>query len=704
MIIYTFNHGKYFYRTTGSNYFFNPLRSLTIAILVLFHYSFSFAQVSTGSFWLMVSDTMAERSKESTFTIDSALNQLFATYSVTHYEKALPFANTPQLQKVYELRCNCIEDSLIAEIEQNFPNSFSGIKKLVEQDIVLYDPNDYMWYLTMQNPTNWLWHLKTIQADLAWNISKGDPQVKVAIIDTDFDITHPDLSTKINPHFDPFNPQILFNCMPMSSCITTPQAHGTHVAGLVAGETAEAGTTPLGQYASVGFNINMIGYRAWCLPPGDYLKRALHSSTVMGAQILTSSAGGWSSCPDPSGIEELIVKEILDNGTSVIMPAGNGENGTYNTCLTVDSINHTAFFPLSPYYDERIILVSGTDKNDFHHVVSTNGINKTHSHYPDVDLCAPGHDILVTGLTDCGNSTWPFVSQVSGTSFAAPIVAGIAGLMYSVNPCMTPSWCQDILKNTTDPIADAANFPGAVGTGRVNAFKAVRAAEEAKSTTLDLYIKDVDSDFGNETYPYNYLLDRDDSPDIWVRNQPDGFTNQTSQEPEYQNSTPVYVYVRIRNKSCQPSLGSEALKLYWTKSSTWSSWPQNWDGTDPNIGNIISSITIPQLDPGRETILEIPWNIPNPYIFQNWSTCLMARIENSVADPTTIHPYRLDDDVFYNNNIAMKNLTIVDLIPGVAPPGRTVQEYFIRMEHTCLLATLTIFRTLSTLNFLYLIA
>ena len=610
-------------------------------------------------FWVMSSNSLTEEGEDG-FTNNSQVNSVLASYNVSRYEKALPFAKTPALQKVYEVECDCNIDSLMSNLQSRFSNLYSGFKRLDYENIALYEPADWMWY----SPDDWLWHLKKIQADLAWDITLGDTNVKIAILDTDFDIDHPELAGEIHPLFDPYD-SIAYGCDPFNS-------HGTYVAGFASGETTEIGNTPNGSYAAIGFNTKMIAYKAWS---GNYIQRALHASTVMGANILTSSAGGWSSCPDPTGIHALIVKEILDNGTTIIMPAGNG-SGTHNFCSSLDSVNHSAFFPLSPYYDDRIILVSSTGIDDRHQFIKSDSTNGTHSHYPDVDLCAPGYEVMGAKPTDCGSVSWPYYGSWSGTSFATPIVAGVASLMYSVNPCMSPSLCQDILKNTTDPILDAANFPNGVGTGRVNAYKAVLEAQKAQSSTLDLYIKDRPEDFGNQQYPYYWQEDRDQSVDIWIRNQQDGFNNQTHQEPEYNSSSPVYVYVRVRNKSCVDASGGEDLSLYWSKASSWSSWPQNWDGSQPTIGDQIGSINLGNLGAGKDTIIEFEWNILNPYIHQNWTSCLLARIENSPVDNITIHPNRIDDDVFYNNNIALKNVTVIDIAPGIAAPGIIEDIYY----------------------------
>ena len=67
-------------------------------------------------------------------------------------------------------------------------------------------------------------------------------------------------------------------------------------------------------------------------------------------------------------------------------------------------------------------------------------------------------------------------STGSGTSFAAPFVSGVVALMRSINSNLSPTEVEFIIKATADPIADASQFPGQLGAGRINAFEACKMA------------------------------------------------------------------------------------------------------------------------------------------------------------------------------------------------------------------------------------
>lgn len=198
---------------------------------------------------------------------------------------------------------------------------------------------------------------------------------------------------------------------------------------------------------------------------------------------------------------------------------------------------------------------------------------------------------------------------------------------------------------------------------------------------IDLYIKDSAEDFGDEpnTYsPYTWI-----SPSIWVRHQPDLLTEP--QNPEYHPNIPNYVHVRIANRGCGTSSGTEQLKMYWCKASPALAWGYTWIGnTFANgalMGDAIGTITIPPIAQDEEIVVTVPWtNIPNPTNYQDinpdpWHFCLLARVVSN-NDPMTISEEfnSMSINVFNNNNIANVNLTVVDLEPntGGKPIGGVV--------------------------------
>ena len=183
--------------------------------------------------------------------------------------------------------------------------------------------------------------------------------------------------------------------------------------------------------------------------------------------------------------------------------------------------------------------------------------------------------------------------------------------------------------------------------------------------SLDLYIKDSPDDLGEEPNLITKKFWR--SPDIWVRNNPD--RSEEHQSPKTER--PNYVYVRVQNRSRVVSQGNDQVKLYWRKAGTVSGWPEGWTGGYQNIdgstiktNGLVGTVTIPELSPGEEAILQFTWNVPSTIISfgdsNPWHFCFLARIV-SEDDPMTDE----EEGVYTtrnarrNNNIAWKNVTVV---------------------------------------------
>ena len=446
------------------------MKQIDKIIFTLIMFFVSFSEVMAQDYydticWVRVNDPQYYATDGVMHSQKAELNSLFAKNGVQYYEKAYPFAKTPELLKIHEIRCETGKDisKLIQSLQENFNIVFDNFLRIEipDEDVMVYDPVDWMWYA---HSNDWLWHLKKIQADLAWDITTGDTAVKTAVIDYAIDVNHPDLASEIYPPYDPYTEDTL----------PTNYNHGSAVASFVSAETAKQGEVSLGQLASVGFDTKIIAYQSPNTSTG-FLQKALHSSTVMGADVIVSCAGG-SLMREPLTAtgEELVMKEILNNGTVIVMPAGNGSTGTHNS----NANGYTEFYPFNSSYDERVIVVTSTDTADCHRFI-VNGEDKTHSHFPTVDICAPGYGVFGAQHSQyCSNPDFPYYGNLTGTSFAAPIVAGACALLKSINKDFTPGEIQYFIKSTADPVQDEHDYHGMLGAGRLNIYRAVQKAND----------------------------------------------------------------------------------------------------------------------------------------------------------------------------------------------------------------------------------
>jgi hypothetical protein len=213
----------------------------------------------------------------------------------------------------------------------------------------------------------------------------------------------------------------------------------------------------------------------------------------------------------------------------------------------------------------------------------------------------------------------------------------------------------------------------------------IRMHEYIESKANNDYVNILDNNY-YDLYSSNSTLDKGiepdkqtgviwESPDIWVRNQADGLTNQVHQDLEYiDDETPVYVYVKVKNKSCNPSAVNDTLKLYWAKGGIGEqTWDDIWTGdlNTPNaleIGNPVGSQAIPVLQKDEEAILEFTWQPRNPEEYENagfttkpWMFCFLSRIESATDTMTYTEVPNPAVNTRNNNNIVYKNTTTINI-------------------------------------------
>ncbi|MCK9450982.1 MAG: hypothetical protein M0Q90_04775 [Bacteroidales bacterium] len=163
--------------------------SMILLMLTVFMVSHSNAQVILDTIcWIHVNNPEYASASGKDFSLQSDLNSVFAINKVDFYEQAFPFAKTPELLKIHEIRCNSNGSitSVINELLSKFPDVFDRVSYFEDglDTVLVYDPIDEFW---VTQADGWLWHLTKIQAAEAWDITRGDPMIKTAVLDKKFD-------------------------------------------------------------------------------------------------------------------------------------------------------------------------------------------------------------------------------------------------------------------------------------------------------------------------------------------------------------------------------------------------------------------------------------------------------------------------------------------------------------------------------------
>ncbi len=317
-----------------------------------------------------------------------------------------------------------------------------------------------------------------IDAPEAWDIETGNEDVLIAIIDSGIDYTHPDLEDKIwnnedeipDNGFDDDNNGYIDDLMGYDfiNNDTDPlddHGHGTLIAGIIGASTNNS-------YGMSGivWDCEIMPIKVWNTDGSgltvDIVLEALVYATDNGADVISMSLGGYDEHFTQEEFVQMLATVNYSYNQGCIIVAGAGNEDTSN--------------PMYPAALPNVLGVAGTDHKDRR--MEAPGLN-CWSNYGDwVDVAAPGEYIFTTSPTyDCWYTQhgYPYNwCNCTGTSFATPHVSGLVALLISKNPTYSQDKIMSIVKDNVDPYDSTYDL----GTGRINAYKALTEFNVAPNT------------------------------------------------------------------------------------------------------------------------------------------------------------------------------------------------------------------------------
>lgn len=401
----------------------------------------------------IISDTGAVRDQEEfIFSRNQKIQQLFKEYKVQEFKQLFPSAQNISHPKAKELLeyyyilsgaddAALLEDIMKRELEGYFKEVH--VRDNPVHTIGEYIPND---------PVDQSWNLNrilSVKAREAWAITKGSSDIKIAIIEvgsSGFQLTHEDLAGKI-VYTNTVNDNV--------------NVHGTYVAGCAAANTDNG----IG-ISAIGFNSSLMLYK------GSY--NEILDAANRGADVINLS---WISSCSHIPVNQTVINVATDLGAVIVGTPGNG----FSNGVPVASCGgHGLAYPGA--YNNVISVSSVSSSDKFESTwccLNPCGYMMVHSHNSSVDIVAPGFCVYSTTAIN-NYDIWG-----TGTSFAAPIVAGAIALMKSINPCLNTSQADMMLKVSGEDISaignNASYYPPGQVPKKLNAYKAVLEAVKSVS-------------------------------------------------------------------------------------------------------------------------------------------------------------------------------------------------------------------------------
>jgi len=388
-----------------------------------------------------------------------------------------------------------------------------------------------------------------IDAPEAWDLETGNSDVVVAVIDSGIDYTHPDLAGNIwinedeiddngvdddgNGYVDDVMGWDFYND---DNDPLDDNAHGTHCSGIIgavtdnnigiAGICWDCKIMPLKKSNNQEFYL-------------EEIIEAIEYAADNGADVISMSFGDYSYYET---LEEA-VNYAYEKGVFLCASAGNDDGPTKRYPAAFDNVT----------------AVGATDRNDsrMEYFYSEFGIWVKSNYGEWVDVAAPGQQVYSTMPTyDCAWTAYGFsknYDNLSGTSMAAPHIAGLAALLLSKNPSYSPDNLKKLICDEDN--VDPYNSEYYLGSGRINAYNSLNTNLPPDAPTIDGLI------IGKPGKEYEYTFSAIDPEDDNIKYYID-WDDESTEETDFYESGEDVVLSHIWNNEGEYTIKAKAIDAY----------------------------------------------------------------------------------------------------------------------------------------------
>jgi thermitase len=291
-------------------------------------------------------------------------------------------------------------------------------------------PNDLLY------KENYQWNLPVIGTEDGWSITRGLEDVEIAIVDTGVDLDHPELRNRLVKGY---------NVLDENDEPEDDNGHGTHVAGIIASETNNReGVAGMTWYNRI-MPVKAMGAKGYGTTFD--IAKGIVWAVDHGADVINLSLGNYQ----PSRVLEEAIQYAYSRNVVMVSAAGN------------DGSNQ----PTYPSAYPEVLSVAAVDYD---------GRLASFSNYGEyIDIAAPGVYIPSTYF----NNQY---AALSGTSMAAPHVAGLAALVKSANPELTNTQIMQIIKRSAIDLGEQGK-DNEFGSGLIDVNSALQEAKSNNGKT-----------------------------------------------------------------------------------------------------------------------------------------------------------------------------------------------------------------------------